>query len=287
MLSKAKKFVRALRIWSSRTISQIDLDLLRRSVEIQEAELSPIDRHLFHAGLINRDGLFHTSYDTWRVKRCNKLIEIYGLNYFKGKKILELGSGHGHIGAFFAELGAEVLCLDGRSQNVIFATLKHRRIPNIRFEQFNLDQDFSAFGRFDLIINFGLIYHLKNVEAHLRWFFSIADDMVLETVVCDSTDPQKIFFCEERSEVDEEALEGTGSRPSPFYVERIAQDSNFEIMRYFTVDLNSGQEIPNGYQFLYDWKHKDDDSFNARFGKGDLRRFWRFKKVVPPKSQVQ
>ena len=43
--------------------------------------------------------------------RCSR---SKGFDFFKGKKILELGAGHGDIGAFFAELGADVLCLDGR-----------------------------------------------------------------------------------------------------------------------------------------------------------------------------
>ena len=287
MLSKANQFIHALRVWALRTASQIDLELLKRSVELQERQLSPIDKHIFLSGLINRRGLFHTSYENWRVRRCNKLLEIYGVSYFKGKKILELGAGHGDIGAFFAELGAQVLCLDGRIQNVNFASLKHRKIPNIRFEQFNLEKDFSSFGRFDLIINFGLIYHLRNVESHLKCCFSAADDMVLETVVCDSTDPEKIFFCDERQAVDEEALEGTGSRPSPFYIERIAQENDFDVFRFFTADLNSGQENPTEYQFRYDWEHKNDDSYNAHFGGPDLRRFWRCKKTDASETKLK
>ena len=282
MLSKARKFIRALGVWSSRITNQTDLELLRRVLSLQEDRLSPIDKHLFHSGLINQGGLFHSSYENWRVRRCTKILEIYGVDYFKNRKVLELGAGHGDIGAFFAELGADVLCLDGRIQNVNIARLKHRKVPNVKFEQFNLERDFSPFGRYDLIINFGLVYHLRNVDSHLKCCFSVADDMVLETVVCNSVDPRKIFYCGERREVEDEALEGTGSRPSPFYVERIAQENNFEVIRYFTSDLNSGQETPNAYQFRYDWKHKNDESFNVHFRGGephDLRRFWRFKKL--------
>lgn len=273
MLSKAKRFVRALGAWSSQTISRVDLELLET--------LSPIDKHIVYSGIISKEGLFHPSYEDWRVRRCTKMLEIYGTDYFKGLKILELGAGHGDIGAFFAELGADVLCLDGRKENVNFASLKHRKIPNIRFEQFNLEKDFSKFGKFDLIINFGLVYHIKNVEAHLNCCFANAKEVILETIVCDSTDPNKIFFCEERSDVNEEALDGIGSRPSPFYVERIALENKFMVHRHFTADLNSGQKFSTGYQFRYDWKHKNDDDYGVdykskKFWKLHLRRFWRF-----------
>jgi 2-polyprenyl-3-methyl-5-hydroxy-6-metoxy-1,4-benzoquinol methylase len=69
--------------------------------------------------------------------------KFYGVDFFKGKKVLELGCGHGDIGAFFADLGADVLCLGGRIQNINFAKLKHRKVANLKFVQFNLENDFS------------------------------------------------------------------------------------------------------------------------------------------------
>jgi 2-polyprenyl-3-methyl-5-hydroxy-6-metoxy-1,4-benzoquinol methylase len=276
MLSKAKTRLRALGDWFRRTLDRTDLQLLEETLHLLEVGLSPIDRHIACSYMMNRGGLFHDAYINWRIRRCTKILEIYGINYFRGKKVLEVGAGHGDLGAFFADLGADVLCLDGRVQNVIFGSLKYRKLANIRFEQHNLEEDFSSFGRFDLIINLGLIYHLRNVDSHLKCCFSVADDIVLETIVCDSTDPYKIFYCKERREIDEESLEGVGSRPSPMYIERIAEENGFKIFRYFTSDLNSGQETPDGYQFRYDWEHKNDDSFNNHFNGPDLRRFWRF-----------
>lgn len=262
MLSKVRRLYRTIAEFSSIVIKRVDLQLI-------DCTLSPIDKYIFVSNVENQVGLFHHSYETWRVKRFDKILEIFGIDYFKGKKIIELGSGHGDIGAFFAELGAEVLCLDGRIHNVNFARLKHRNIKNIRFTHFNLENDFSQFGRFDLIINFGLLYHLKNVDAHLKCCFEIADDILLETVVCDSTDPYKIFYCQEDKNVDELAVEGVGSRPSPFYIERIAKENNFETIRYFDADLNCDE------QFIYNWEHRNDDRLGDDF---KLRRFWRLKK---------
>ena len=231
--------------------------------------LSPIERYISLNYFYRRSGLFHFSYEEWRIRRINKILELYGIDYFKNRNICELGSGHGDIGAFFAELGANVLCLDGRIQNVNLANLKYRELGNFKCKHFNLENDFSHFGKFDLILNFGLIYHLKNVDSHLNCCFKMADDVLLESVVCDSTDPDKIFFCDENRDVDEEAVEGTGSRPSPFYIEKIAKENNFEVVRYFSEDLNSGD------LFFYDWEHKNDNRLGDGF---KLRRFWRFKK---------
>ena len=241
------------------------------------SSLEPVERYIALSAIQNSHGLFHHSYEDWRLKRINKILDIYGVEFFKDKAVLELGGGHGDIGAFFADLGAHVLCVDGRAQNVNFASLKHRRISNFKCRQFDLETDFSEFGRFDLIINFGLIYHIKNVEDHLNCCFKISDDILLESVVCDSTDPHKIVFVP-NANVDktERALRGVGSRPSPRYIERIAQESGFEAIRYFTADLNSGQ-------FVYNWKHKNDNSLGDNWR---LRRFWRLTKLDTSKNAV-
>ena len=247
--------------------------IYRSDAALRNSPLSPIERHVFLSGLYNRENLFDYSYEEWRIKRINKILEVYGIDYFKNKNVLELGSGHGDIGAFFAELGANVLCLEGRQQNVNFSRLKHRKISNFKCLQFNLETDFTEFGRFDLIINFGLIYHLTNVDAHLNCCFKMSDDIFLESIVCDSTDPYKIFYIKEDQNIDEEALEGTGSRPSPFYIERIANENNFEAKRYFSSDLNT-KDIFGRNLFFYDWIQKNNDNL----GGWRQRRCWLLKK---------
>lgn len=260
---------RAVGTWSMQTIqvrNRLDLELLEC--------LSPIDRYVVYSGVLNNRALFDPSYVGWRLARLNKILEIYGPDHFKGRRILEVGAGHGDIGAFLADLGADVLCLDGRIQNVNFARLKHRKVNGVRFEQANLEEDFSRFGRFDLIIHFGLLYHLRHVDENLKCSFSMADEVLLETVVCDSSDPHRIIFCAERSHIEEEALDGTGSRPSPFYVERLATENGFGVQRHFSADLNSGD------YFCYDWKHLNNERGS---GSSDfkLRRLWQFQKMAP------
>ena len=237
------------------------------------AKLSPVERYVVQSSLHSEDGLFHYSYEDWRIKRINKILQLYDLNELQGKRILELGCGHGEIGAFFADAGAEVLGLEGRLQNANFARLKQRGVQRFRCEHFDLDSDFSSFGRFDLIIDFGLIYHLKNVDAHLKHCFAMADDILLETVICDSPDPHKIVFLDENRSRDDEALDGIGSRVTSAYVERLAEENGFDFERFDTPDLNAGDE--SNQQFLYDWTPRNDDELGDSF---TLRRFWRLRK---------
>jgi 2-polyprenyl-3-methyl-5-hydroxy-6-metoxy-1,4-benzoquinol methylase len=235
--------------------------------------LAPVERHIALSALAAGRGLFDKSYDLWRVRRIDKMLEIYGIDHFNGLRVLELGCGHGEIGAFLAQLGADVLSVDGRIHNINHARLKYRHLDRLRFALLNLEEDFEALGRFDLIVNFGLIYHLKGVDRHLRRCFRMSDDILLESVVCDSLDPWTILYREEDPRIDEESLLGIGSRPSPAYIERLARDAGFWIDRHFTADLN----VPP--QFCYDWEHRDDGAPNDDFVK---RRFWRLRRGGGP-----
>ena len=160
------------------------------------SSMPPVDRYIALSIAHNNHGLFHYSYEDWRLKRINKILELYGIEFFENKTVLELGGGHGDIGAFFADLGARVLCLDGRAQNVNFARLKHRNIHNFQCRQFDLETDFSEFGKFDLIINFGLIYHLKNVNKHLECCFRMSDDILIESVFATRSIRKRLNFAQ-------------------------------------------------------------------------------------------
>lgn len=255
-LSLVKDIPGALRDIQSR-LNQIE-------VSLRDTQLSPIDRYIAVTAAEHRDGLFHYTYRYWRATRIAKLLEIYGIDFFAGRSVLELGAGHGDIGAVFAELGADVLCADGRLQNVNYGRLKYRSLPNFEIQHCDLDGNFSQLGQFDLVLNLGLLYHLRNVNDHLTCLFSLSNEIVLESVVCDSTDPQKIVLVEEDKSVNELAVSGWGSRPSPFYVERIADENGFRVERHFTPDLNAGE-------FVYDWEHTNDDDASG----WNRRRFWR------------
>lgn len=251
------------------TVTKINNNVSKFGTSISNIALSPVDQYVFFRGIYGGSELYEPFFEGWKIRRIDKILELYGIDFFKNKSVLELGCGHGDIGAFFSELGANVLGLDGRIQNVNLSNLKYRKVNNFKCLQFNLENDFTEFGKFDLIINFGLLYHLKNVTDHLNYCFRMSDDIILESAVCDSTDPHKIFFKDEDKTSDVDALEGIGSRPSPFYVERIAQENNFEAIRCFTPDLNYDD-------FLYDWDHKNDNSGVETI---TLRRCWRFKKI--------
>ena len=58
--------------------------------------------------------LFEGIYEGWRSRRIEKILQVFDKNFFKGKTVLELGCGFGHIGKHFTEkFGAIVTLAEG------------------------------------------------------------------------------------------------------------------------------------------------------------------------------
>ena len=78
--------------------------------------------------LIENEETFGGFFNEWRIKRVDKLINIFGLEWFKGKKILEMGCGYGNIGLYLESLGSIVHFSDARKEVLdkikIMATLE-------------------------------------------------------------------------------------------------------------------------------------------------------------------
>ena len=100
----------------------------------------------------------------WQYSRFNFILNKFPENYFKEKTILELGAFNGFIGSKFGELGAHVTAVEGRKENC--ALIKKQ--PSIKkVICADLDTPDWNFGQFDIIINFGLLYHLKSHHEKL------------------------------------------------------------------------------------------------------------------------
>ena len=193
----------------------------------------------------------------WQENRVKLILSLYDESFFKGKKILELGAFHGDIGNYFSKLGAEVTCAEGLYSNY---EIIYEKYPHIKSINCDLDTNEWKFGKFDIIINFGLFYHLeKNHEIHLKSCLDNCDLLFFESVILDSSE-LKIYFREE-SGIDQ-SLSGVGGTPTSKYVENIFINFNVNYKRYDDVRLDSNPHI-------YSWLEKNSDIFD-----GYKRRFW-------------
>jgi hypothetical protein len=193
----------------------------------------------------------------WQSNRINYILKKYGNEFFKGKRILELGSCNGYIGAYFQTLGADVLSVEGREDNV---TIIKANYPHLKVECADLDSDIWTFGHYDIIINFGLYYHLEKFhEKHLINCIDNCDLMFFETVIYDSNDSE-IFF---REEVGfDQSLSNLGGTPSTSFVENIFNSKKINYEKIVDSSLNDGTH-------RYDWVDNNSKELD-----GFARRFW-------------
>jgi hypothetical protein len=193
----------------------------------------------------------------WQQNRIDFILSKYPKEFFKGKRILELGAYNGYIGAYFSSLGANVHCLDGRIENVV--NIKND-YPNVKADVANLDTPDWIWGHWDIIINFGLYYHLEKFhKEHLVNCINNCDLMFFETVVYDSFD-DKIFFRPEYG--DDQSLSTIGGTPTTSHVENIFKQTNVNYTKY-------SDSFLNGNNHHYNWVDTGNNIFDEW-----ARRFW-------------
>lgn len=213
-------------------------------------------------------------YSEWREKRINFLVEHFGEKFFKGKKILELGCGYGHISNYFHGLGAKASCSDVRVGNIEFA---QKQFPHLesRVVDINTEWPYKE-NEFDIIIHFGVLYHLDCdlLEHFKKLERSTKKWLLLETEVVDSDDPQKCLRVKEKDQRDQ-SKSGFGVRPSPAMVEKLLSDVGFRSQMQKSSELNC-------HVGWYDWTPMNDGSWtkkrpgssSASVPKDGVRRFW-------------
>jgi len=208
---------------------------------------------------------FAGHYHGWRITRINKIIQIFGEEYFDNKTLLELGCGFGDIGLYFEGLGSDVLFADGRGQHLAKIKERHRD-KTINIVCIDQDRRWNLKRRFDVILHMGVLYHLQHWRRDLKCALDHSDLIILESEVANSSNPR---FSLKRSEFGyDQALHKVACRVSASNIEKELTNLGASFERYDDEDLNSGLHI-------YDWKvnRKLPIWEPARF-----RRFWIVKK---------
>ncbi len=133
----------------------------------------------------------------------------------KGKSVLDVGAGVGHLARALADMGCRVRCFEGREEN---AAVLRERHPDIPATVGDVERDsLAALGRFDVVFCYGLLYHLENPLAALRNMAAACGELLLlETTVSDHDAPLLQVLDEPPS--TNQALARIGNRPSPSYV---------------------------------------------------------------------
>lgn len=204
------------------------------------------------------DQMFQGHFVEWRKSRINKLVSILGKDWFPRKSILELGCGFGHIGNELIKLGCEVTFAEGRKE---YIPIIKKYNPESEVILLDNDKPWDIQKQFDLIIHWGLLYHLKQWGKDLMNCLRHTKLISLETEVIDSDDPfLEIAVHEENYDG---ALNSIGVRPSVGNIENFLKSLGCHLIRYDDADLNAAY-------MKYNWKA---GSFPGQWKLGH-RRFW-------------
>lgn len=197
--------------------------------------------------------MFDGHYLEWNKNRLNVINKHFENKFFRDKSLLDVGCGHGFFSREFRKIGADVTCSDARKEYL-------ENLKDFKVIHHDLDQVWTL-GKFDIILHFGVLYHLKDPKQALKFAIENSKTLILETEVLNSSHDLITLRNEEGYD---QAYGGIGNQISVGAIEIILQDSGKFFKRIDDSDLNSSFHH-------YDWEVKDESSPMIVSGR---RKFW-------------
>jgi len=180
-------------------------------------------------------------------KKLKLILNYYGQNFFYNKKILDIGCGYSDISGPLHRLGADVLAVDAREENLKIAKNKYEGLKTLTHD---LDKDLNFINEiYDIIINIDLICHIKDYEYHLKKICNSTKNLILESNVYDCDDSVKDINIKENKYFKDLSFNGLCSIPSTKTIENILKENGMSFTRIDSSELNSKR-------YFYDWKEK-------------------------------
>lgn len=199
--------------------------------------------------------MFRGHYDGWTQSRINCIKKYIDPEFFKNKTMFEVGCGNGIIGNLFYDMGCDVTSTDVRQEHI---TTTKSKYPNLKTAIFDCNTD-ALVTKYDIILHWGTLYHLENIERHMSNILQFCDYIFLESEIIYSMDND--YITEYECGYDQ-SINNKGTIPSQSYVEKLLTKSNFNYEMIVDNILN--------YDFhKYDWV--SDNSKKRIYGH---RRFW-------------
>jgi FkbM family methyltransferase len=155
-------------------------------------------------------------------RAVNKLKPALGL-----ESAVDAGCGVGFFSQLLADCGLNVCGFDGRAENVAEA---RRRFPQIPFEQADIqERTILQLGRFDLVLCFGLLYHLENPLLAIRNLRALTDKCLLVESMCLPEEKSSMLLREEPHQ-DDQSLTDLACYPSEGSLVKMLYRAGFSVV---------------------------------------------------------
>src|SRR5437879_3391017 len=153
------------------------------------------------------------------VKRLKPALEL--------SNAVDVGCGVGFFSQTLLECGLNVCGFDGRAENVSEA---RRRFPQIPFERGDIEERaILQLCRFDLVLCFGLLYHLENPLLAIRNLHGLTEKcLLLESMCLPGEKPSMLLRAEPRQE--DQSLTEISCYPSEASLVKMLYRSGFRMV---------------------------------------------------------
>lgn len=140
------------------------------------------------------------------------------------KSALDVGCGVGYFAALLRDLQFQVTALDARPENVAEA---QKRYPGIDFRTSDAEEmDLPSLGTFDLVLCFGLLYHLENPLRGMRNLRALTGKLLLlESMIVEDDEPFLLLRDEPAQE--DQSLRAVSCYPSEGAIIKMAFRAGF------------------------------------------------------------
>jgi len=137
---------------------------------------------------------------------------------------LDAGCGVGYFSSLLQEMGLRVTAFDARPENVEEARRRH---AGIDFQVADVEElRPQEFGAFDLVLCFGLIYHLENPLRAMRRLRAMTGKLLLiESVCVPGTAP--LIYLRDEAVAEDQALKAIACYPSEGALVKMAYRAGF------------------------------------------------------------
>ena len=138
--------------------------------------------------------------------------------------VLDVACGVGWLAETLSEAGLDVTAIDARAENVDEAK---RRLPHVRFHVHDVEtDDWGQLGRFQIVVCFGLLYHLENPLHVVRRLFDVTESvLLLEAQIAPGDAPSAVLMNEPMGE--DKALNGVAFVPTENCLVKMCYQAGF------------------------------------------------------------
>jgi SAM-dependent methyltransferase len=137
---------------------------------------------------------------------------------------LDAGCGVGYFSHLLQQMGMRVTAFDARPENVEEARRRH---PGIDFHVADVEElRPQEFGTFDLVLCFGLLYHLENPLRAMRRLRVMTGKLLLIESVCVSG-RSPVLYLRDEAQAEDQALNSVAWYPSQGALVKMAYRAGF------------------------------------------------------------